>query len=447
MFERTRPAVALLGALGMAAGATLQAGNFDYQVSAGAAHSDNVNRVAEDGVEENIASAGLRFSFDEQTRKLKTDLVGSFDYQKFLDDTYESQLIGNFVGNLTVSFIPDRFSWTVDDNFGQVLADPLLPATPLNSENINFFSTGPDVTFALGAQNRLELAARYLRTDYEDSPFDSTTTLGQVGVGRTLSSVNSLSINARLQSVDFAEPLLSQDYEQTDMFLRFEANGARTRISADAGITELNRDLGEDIDSELLRIEAVRQLSRASTLSLLAGREFANAGTAFADLQGSGPITLDPTAGRQVPAPFERDHASLAWMFELDQTSFSLRAAYEEQNYEFADTLDQELTTFSAFFRRYLSAATDVQLDIARIGGQFALGGAEYTDTNGGLAFNWGVSRNIALSLSYRYSDRDGDAITGDYTENRLWLSISFRRGAPRTEILQPEFPVDAPQN
>ncbi|HET9475603.1 MAG TPA: hypothetical protein VFO82_17010, partial [Steroidobacteraceae bacterium] len=65
-------AVAGLAILGFVAATAVEAGNFDYQVSVGGAHSDNVTRVAENEVDEDIASAGFRFSFDEQTRKIKT---------------------------------------------------------------------------------------------------------------------------------------------------------------------------------------------------------------------------------------------------------------------------------------------------------------------------------------------------------------------------------------
>jgi uncharacterized protein (PEP-CTERM system associated) len=254
-----------------------------------------------------------------------------------------------------------------------------------------------------------------------------------------------LSLNARLQQVDYqAETVVfGGDYDQTDYFVRYEGNGARTRISADLGYTELQRDVGEDSASEMLRLSAVRQLSPASNLSLLAGREFANSGSAFAALQGNGPITLDPNVGRQAPEPFLRDHATLSWMFQKHATTFSLRAAIEDQDYEFIDALDQKFTTFGGFFRRDLSAATDLQFDASRVRGEFKVGGARYTDTNAGVTFNWGFSRTLTLGLSYQYADRNGDEVTGDYTENRVWLSIGFGRGAPRVEALRPEFPGD----
>jgi hypothetical protein len=416
-------------------------------VTAGAARSDNITRVETGPTEEDIANAGFRFSFDQQTRKIDADLVGNFDYQKFLDDTYENELIGGFNGNMKIAFVPDRFDWTFADNFGQVLVDPFQPSTPLNSENINFFATGPDLTLGLGAQNRLNIGARYLLTDYEESPFDSTTTLGEIGYERTMSSVNSLSVNTRFQKVDYETNAFGSDYDQNDAFLRYEANGARTKISADLGYSELKRDVGDDSGDWMLKLSAIRQVSTASNVSLLAGREFANSGTAFAALQGDAPISLDPTAGRQAPEPFLRNHASLAWTFQRHATNFGVRAGIEDQNFAFNDFLDQKFTTLGVSYQRYFSAITNVQLEVARVQGDFRLNGAQYSDINAGATFTWGMTRTLTMALSYRYADRDGDQFTGEYTENRVMLSIAFQHGAPRAEPLPPQFGGEAAQN
>jgi hypothetical protein len=443
---RTVLLAALSATLGFG-GARALAGNLDYQVTAGYAHSDNLTRVDTNEQDGDIGSAGFKFSFDEKTRKLTADLVGNFDYQKYLDDTYDDDLIGSFVGDVTLAFVPERFNWVIGDNFGQVLADPLLPSTPANSENINYFTTGPDVTMAFGSKNRLRVGARYLRTDYEDSPYDSDGYLGEIGFGRDLSRVNSLSLNARFQQQTFDQTTLGADYDQSEAFVRYEGNGARTQVKLDAGYAELDRDVAEDSSSELLRLSVLRQLTLASNLTLLAGREFANTGAAFATFQGEGPITLDPNAGRQTPEPFLHDYLSLAWYFQRNRTTFSLRAGIDKQDYELADALDQKLTHYGATFRRDLSAVTDIQLDAGQTQGEFTLGGAEYTDTLAGLAFNWGLSRTLFLSLSYRYAHRAGDPLTGEYTENRLWLSIGYRHGSPRNAALRPDFGADAPAN
>jgi hypothetical protein len=296
----------------------------------------------------------------------------------------------------------------------------------------------------VGAQNRLNFGARYLRTDYEHSPFDSTTSLAQVGFEREMSSVNSLSVNARFQKVDYETNVFGSDYDQDDAFVRYEANGARTKITADLGYSELKRDVGDDSGNWLLRLSALRQVSTASNVSLDAGREYANSGTAFASLQGSGPITLDPTAGRQTPEPFLRNHAALAWTFQRRLTTFSVRAGIEDQNFAFNDFLDQKFTTLGVNYVRYLSAATNLQLEVGRIHGDFRLNGAQYSDINAGATFVWGMTRTLNLALTYHYADRNGDALTGNFTENRMMLSISFRHGAPRAEPIRPKFGAEA---
>jgi len=68
------------------------------------------------------------------------------------------------------------------------------------------------------------------------------------------------------------------------------------------------------------------------------------------------------------------------------------------------------------------------------------LNGAQYSDINAGATFTWGMTRTLTLALSYHYADRDGDALTGEFTENRVMLSLSFQHGAPRIEPLPPQF-------
>jgi hypothetical protein len=75
-----------------------------------------------------------------------------------------------------------------------VLADPLLPATPLNSENINPSNPGPTSISPSARRTACGFFGHYLGTDYEDSPFDSVTALGRRF--RAHPSVNTLSINA-----------------------------------------------------------------------------------------------------------------------------------------------------------------------------------------------------------------------------------------------------------
>jgi hypothetical protein len=150
--SRIRRAVAgrLAVAALLAAPFAANAADVAYEANVAVGHSDNVGRTATNEIDETIASAGLEFSVGQFGPRLQADLTGNFAYYDYLDDTFDSELMGSFSGNALLNFVPERFTWMIADNFGQVLSDPFQPATPDNRENINHLMTGPDLMFALG---------------------------------------------------------------------------------------------------------------------------------------------------------------------------------------------------------------------------------------------------------------------------------------------------------
>lgn len=421
-----------------------QAATLDYETTLGVGHSDNIGRTATDQQEEDLAAAGLRFSLDRQGSRLHGNAVGDLAYVEYLDNTYDSELVGNFAGDLRWAFVPERFEWQVADNFGQALNDPFAPATPDNRQNINYFTTGPDVTFAFGSRTRLRLGGRYVLATYEDSPLDSDSIIGDVGLIRLLSAASSVSFNIRAQQVEYDAAALNADYDQNDAFVRFDADGARTHLSVDAGYTQIQRDaLDDEDDGVLLRLDVSRRLSAGSTVTVTAGREFANSSSAFATTQGSGLIGLDAVPGRQVAQPFTNTYVTAGWNYSRLRTSLSLLASRTDQDFADVGLLDQTVTQAAAQFRRELSSRASLTLDAQYGQGSFETGGNDYDDMDGGAGFSWRFSQNLSLNVTYNYFKRDSDAPAGDFTENRFWVSIAYGRGTPRATLVRPEFAID----
>ena len=88
---------------------TASAADFEYRASLGAGHSDNIRRVETNEEDEDIASAGLQFSFDQDTAKLRADVFGDVAYNDYRNDTFESEVVGNVRADLLYSFVPQRF--------------------------------------------------------------------------------------------------------------------------------------------------------------------------------------------------------------------------------------------------------------------------------------------------------------------------------------------------
>lgn len=425
------------------------AADFAYQANLGLGHSDNIRRTSVNEEDEDIASAGLRFSLGRQSQRLQMDAVGDLAYAEYLNNTFDSELLGNFAGNARFGFVPQRFEWLVADNFGQALSDPFAAPTPDNRENINYFSTGPDVTAVFGSRTRLRLGARYSLATYETNPFDFDTVSGEASLLRSLSAASNVSLNLRSAKTKYDETALNADYDQDEAFVRYDVTGARTQLGLDLGYTRLDRDAAAEVeDGLLLRLNATRRLSAASTATLTAGREFSNSVSAFAGMQGTGAgIGLGATPGRQTAQPFTNDYVTLGWDFSRNRTTFGLFASWRDQSYEDAGGLDQTLKSAGAQLGRQLSPRTSLSLHAVYDQAEFQQQGTNYDDLNGGVVFAWQLSRNLSLNATYDHFKRSSDIPLTDSTENRYWLSIAYGRGTPRTTMAGPEFAVDQGRN
>ena len=76
-------------------------------------------------------------------------------------DTYDDEFLGGLDGTVYYRFIPERFAWSIEDNFAQIAVNGLAVDTPDNRQNLNYFTTGPDIILPLGARTALEVSGRY----------------------------------------------------------------------------------------------------------------------------------------------------------------------------------------------------------------------------------------------------------------------------------------------
>jgi hypothetical protein len=420
------------------------AANLDYQVSLGAGRSDNVQRTPENEVDENIVSTGLRFALDEQSRRLRADVVADLAYNKYLDDTYDSELVGNVYAETAFILVPERVLWSLSDQFGQVLTDPFEPATADNRENINYFSTGPDLVFGMGEAMRLRVGARYALVDYETSPLDSSNINGELSLIRSMSDRRSISLNASVQQVEYDETLLDSDFDQSQGYIRYEAEGGRTNLRVDAGYAQLDREADTETEGGmLLRFDASRRVSASSTIVLTGGRSFSTSAGAFANDQGISDIGVDTAPGRQTSDPFALDQLALSWRFNRNRTGLDVSVNWSERSYEDIPAFDQAITTLSARYRRALSPMTELTFFASHSAAGFEQPDTDYDDMEAGVSFSWRLSRNFTFDVQYDYNTRNSDSPLTEYSENRLWLTLSFGRGEPRTGRLPPTFGID----
>jgi hypothetical protein len=431
-----------------------------YGVDAGVGETDNVNLSPSNKVSQTLAIANLDFALKEQTRLLDATARGDFSYLDYLQGAYSSQLIGRFDGLGRVALIPERVTWSVQDDFGQSTLDPYTPSTPSNLENVNFFSTGPDVALRLGGTTFLNMSARYARAQYETSPFNSNRLLGNLAWGLQLSAVTSVSLNADTERVLFQNTTVNADFDRTNAFVSYQLQGARTALTADAGASRVSQ--GETpTTGPLLKLELERKISSAAKLTFSAGRELTDASTTFSALQSGATGVIGSAPAAQTSQSYTNTFGTAGWRYERGRTVIALSAHFEKNVYDLDPTLDYTRSGGEFQVERKLTHALTAQVlgrvyrtdyENAAIGTTPVVPGvplspvietgpasSEFTDGLLGAAVAWRPGRGLEVKLTCEHTSRFGAASEAGYRENRVYLTVGYRPRAREPITTEPK--------
>ena len=402
--------------------------SFLYGVDIGIGESDNVTLVQTDKVSQTIATTDADFALKQQSRLFNVDAKGNFTYLDYLQNAYGGQLIGRFDGTGAVALIPDRLTWVLQESFGQAQIDPFLAVTPTNLENVNYVSTGPDLDLRFGPTLFLDMAARYARTTYETSPFDSNRLLGSIALGMPLSASSSASINGSYQRVLFDNTVVNTDLDRSSAYGHYEVQGARTDLLVNLGVTKVDQG-DESITGPNVKLQLSRKLSPSQKLTLTVGRDLTDASTGFSTLQ-SGAVGGIVTAPAAVSLNnYTVTYATVGWQYARNRTTFDLSGTWEKDSYDGQPL--QDVTRGTAEFRveRHLTRALTAQL----LGTIFRENytNVDYAETDGriGAALTFREGRGLEIRLRYDHTSRivSGVESGSGYSENRVFLTIGYR--------------------
>lgn len=423
--------IALLAGLFAAGSGTTALAELTYTVDVGAGYSDNITRVEDGESSESMATAGLVLDWQERRPRFTADVSADADYVHYLDDTYEGEVVGGLDGTLNFKVLPDRLSWLVQDSFGQESSDPFSPVTPNTRENVNYFTTGPTLEFLLG-RALTQMFAMYSQTNFERSPFDSDRLLGGVSIGQRTPGGNGFALNAVTESVTFDNEL-NTDYDRDSAYLSYEREGARTEISAEVGYTWLEDENGVKSSDPRFLLDVRRELSTSSMLALRLGTQLTDSSDALRTDLGGG--TGAPGAGAGVSSsasPFENRFASLNWQFNRHRTSLALGADWSDDTYDGEPQLDRERLMWNASIGRQISNRLSLSLQANITDEEFEISGQSIDTMEIGAAVDWQLGPTVGLRLDLTRSDRNASDATGDYVENRAFLSVLYRSGTAR---------------
>jgi hypothetical protein len=420
---------AAAGVMALVVGAQARA-EISASAEAGVGYSDNITRVPENESSETIGTMGLDLLWQERTRRLRGDATVDLSYFEYMDNTYDSELLGTANGTLAFGIVPETLNWVVQDSFGQAQSDPFVASTPETREDLNYFSTGPDLTVRFGSTGFGRLFGRWSSTNYQDSPLDAERTTGGVAIGRRPNSRTELSLNAVTESVDF-DDAQNTDFDRDSVFVGWELNASRTILDANVGYTWLERDGADKEGSALISINVSRELTAASTLRLTLSQQLGDAGDSLrGQLQGG---VVGGGAGQITASsdPFESQIVSAEWAYLRGRTGFRLGASHSEDDYETQTTLNRKRDGVTAGFSRRIATTMTFDLSADFDKEKFENSGLENDELRIAATLNWRAWRRLGLRFIVERYDRDGEgSVTDtDFVENRAFLTLAYYWG------------------
>jgi hypothetical protein len=418
----------------------VKAETLTYGVDAGIAESDNVTLVAKDKISQTMAIADLDFDYKQQSRLLDVDAKGDFSYLDYLQNAYGNQLIGRFDGISHFAIIPERLTWALQDDFGQMAVDPFVPTTPANLENVNYLSTGPDLTLRLGSTSFLDLSARYARTQYATSPYNSNRWFGSLAWGLQLSARSSVSLNGDTERVQFENTIVNSDFDRTNAYIRYAIQGARTELSANLGATTISQN-GSSTSGGLGKIELSRKISAAAKLIFSAGHDLTDASTSFSSLQSGATGVVGTAPAAQTSNNYTQNFASIGWQYVRNRTTLGVSGRWEKDAYSGQSALDNTRSGVELNIQRRLTRAFTAEIvghyyktDYGRAVVSSGIGSTDYEDSLIAAVLAWRHGRGLEVRLRCEHNSRVASGTNTGYAENRALITVGYRPEAHRDD-------------
>lgn len=392
----------------------------------GGTYSDNVRRSALNEEDQTIARAGLRLDTSTETRGFEGRLLADLEYRDFLDDAFEAENFSSAEANALFKFAPDVFHWVVEDKYGMLRRDQFDPDTPDNRENINTFSTGPDLRLRISNRTSVEVTARYRHNWFETSDTDNTTTSGSLALIRALSRNRSLSLNVSADRVEYDDEDLNSSFDRQTAYLSLNSQVSRGTLQFDIGVNEL-RDQGETFSGTLASLSWSRSLSEISDFSLTYSRRFSDAGDFFARFNSAG---SDPQGPQEIiPSgdPFENERLSATYSYNRSRVRLSISAFFSEDEFQNDADLDRRRTGGRLNFDIGLGSGWQIGSRLRYEDRDFGRSDRNDDYLSGTIELDRRLARTLWLSLQYTYNDRSSNVSGQEYTENRYSLLFRFR--------------------
>ncbi|MGA7305501.1 MAG: outer membrane beta-barrel protein [Rhodothermales bacterium] len=419
-----RYAAILVGIICVAGVMPARAAEIEYGIDLGAEYTNNIGLTRDNKQADWIGRAAVSASLKEESRYWSADVSGLVNYEHYFRDTFSDAVLPSLSSAIAWNILPKRFVWHIDDYYQQIQRNATDPQTPANRENTNVFWTGPDLFIPITPIDRFVVAGRYGDVYYSKSDADNRRNEFDLRLVHDLSPVSNVSLNGERLHVNYDRNAFT-DYSLYNGYLRYERKTDLSEFHVLGGSTRVTREGQRDLNKYLAGVFWQRALVRDASVGIQILHHYTDSGVQL--LQAAA-------------APVEPDLSTAAVSGDL----------LYEKLYEVFMTLKPGLWTVTGRLNRYQDNYEVSDLDRVANGGSLDLSYAwsptfrvdvrsgyrhiDYTKLNrldreygAGIGLNQRITARFNLALSYDWRRRKSDLASAEFTENRVFLGLSYR--------------------
>ena len=427
-FQRSVP----LALLTITAGTSAPVFAVDWSVSVGGGvwQSDNETRSSTTELDEITYEPSATVTVGHDTRTLQIDADYRFERRDFKDDIQRDQSVLTGSGSLFWEALPNRLDLQLRQNNTESTGQAFARGTQDNRQEVRTTEAAPRLRFRVRGTDELQFEYRYRHTEAELTDIESD---AQDLIARyvlALSGGSEVRFEFSEGETEYDQDG-APDLDRRRISATYSNQNDRTNLLATLGQAEFTRSGRDDVDGIVGNLLWTWLFDERTSFSLSASRDITDNSDQFLN-RGT---TLAPSVpgvqfgNTDLVEVSTNDTLRAAYNFEVGANRLSLYANRTTQDFEDVPR-DQEQVSIGIDLNRALRRNLDGILGFRQLDGeqdQFSAGDFEQWFINAGLS--WVPVQNLEISFLTNYTDRDGEAISGDFDELRFYLGLSYAFG------------------
>jgi len=400
-------------------------------IGVGVEYTDNAALTKDDQLEDSITTGYVGGRISENEGALRYDVAGSFNNQRYAQDTFSDQHYFNLGARADWEMIKNRFNWLLSDYFYQRPIISNNSNTPDNLEDNNVFTFGADIRFPVSARQSFSLSPTFSQYYYEILLTDNKQYSLAGNWSYQMSRLTNIGLNLSARKINYTEKnFLGQSIEDTtftNMAIIFNGQRLRSVFTVNLGATNVKRDNAQETTGFTGLLSWLADLSSRSKFETLVSTDVTDTSSvalssAGNPAGGSGndvQITADVVRNSIINLTYSREDATLRTHISARYRKLKYSDNPLDSIVRGVDLQANYPVTQLLLSGAYTNYYRERRLDTGRLDKRFIIG------TN----LRYKFSRKLHGLFDLKYRKKESTSAPQNYDEFSVFVSLVYGFG------------------